>query len=197
MIFGLILAGGRSSRFGEEKAVATLGGKTFIEAALSVLQQGCGEIAVNAKPGSGAARFAETRKLLCLSDPPGTLAGPLAGVLTGLSWADERGAKLLATIPCDTPFLPPDLIARLTAALANENQASAARTVEGLQPLCAVWRVSALGTVQQALSGLAHPPVHEVALKLNAAEVQFAQAWRFANINTQAEFIAAKTLSRN
>ena len=45
-------------------------------------------------------------------------AGPLAGVLTGLDWARTHapGCRWVASVPCDAPFLPRDLVARLRAA---------------------------------------------------------------------------------
>ena len=62
-----------------------------------------------------------------------------------------------------------------------------AETAEGRQPLCAVWPVSALLTVQEALAGGAHPATWMVLERVAAKHVNFPRAEAFANVNTRAE----------
>ena len=71
MIAGLILAGGRSSRFGQEKALAELGGEPLIARVEKVLARGASPLAVSARTGSAAAAYAAQRRLACLPDAPG------------------------------------------------------------------------------------------------------------------------------
>src|SRR5689334_23373453 len=99
-IAGLVLAGGQSSRFGGNKALAVLDGETLAGRMARLLGAHCSHVALSANaplPGID---------LPTLPDPPGAQAGPLSGVLAGLRWAKSLGAQWLVTAPCDTPLLP-------------------------------------------------------------------------------------------
>jgi molybdopterin-guanine dinucleotide biosynthesis protein A len=191
MIVGVVLAGGRALRFGADKALAELGGRSLLDASLAVLERSCAQIAVNARADSPVAGATRARGLACLPDPSGAPRGPLAGVLAGLTWAQDIGAELLASAPCDTPFLPAELVDRLAAALTAESGAAFARAPEGVHPLCAVWRVRALETLTKALAGGDHPPVREALRRLGAVAVDFDDDDAFHNINTQGDLAAA------
>src|SRR5579875_2886974 len=141
MICGLVLAGGRSSRFGREKAMAELGGRPLIGWAVAVLEREVGALAVSARDGSGAADYANSRGWTVLADAADGPEGPLAGIAGGLRWAGGLRAEALFTVPCDAPFLPADLLTRL-AASRTANGPAVARTAEGLEPLCALWPTS-------------------------------------------------------
>lgn len=187
MIAGLVLAGGRSRRFGAEKALAPLGeGRTLLDAALAVLAPACGPIAVSAREGSGAAALAEARGLPWLTDPPGTPEGPLAGLLAGLAWARGLGAPLLASAPCDTPVLPPELVARLAETLRPGDEAAVARAPDGPHPLCGLWRTSLAEPLAMLLAD-GHPPVRRALERLGGRFVDFPDAAAFANVNTRDE----------
>src|ERR1700736_4200616 len=141
-VAGIVIAGGRSVRFGAEKAVALLGGKPLLVWAVERLQRSCRAVAVNARPGTEAEALARARGLVVLHDASGDAAGPLAGVTAGLGWAVELGASALAVSRCDVPLLPDDVFSRLIHC-AGSGPAMAA-TRDGHQPLCSVWPVSAL-----------------------------------------------------
>jgi molybdopterin-guanine dinucleotide biosynthesis protein A len=187
-----VIAGGRSVRFGGEKAVALLSGKPLLTWAVERLQRSCAAVAVNARPGTKAAELAGAKNLPVLHDVAGDAAGPLAGIKVGLLWAREQGAHAMAVSPCDVPLLPDDLFIRLIDAAGSG--ASIAMTAEGHQPLCSVWPVSALEKVTEALEGGAHPATWKMLSSLGAAQVRFPDAEAFANVNTQAdlEVIAAR-----
>jgi molybdopterin-guanine dinucleotide biosynthesis protein A len=181
-VAGLVLSGGRSSRFGGEKAAALLAGRPLLAWAVERLRASCALVAVSARPGSEAETLAGG--LPVLHDRPDDPDGPLAGVRAGLAWARRIGAGALAVSPCDAPLLPDGLYPRLIAA-AGEGGAAAAETVDGVQPLCAVWPVSALHRVEAAIAGGAHPPVRRLLEELGAARVRFDDAAAFANLNTR------------
>jgi len=191
-VLGVVIAGGRSVRFGGEKAVALLAGRPLLMWAVQRLQRSCAVVAVNARPQTEAEALARTENLPVLQDAPGDAAGPLSGVKAGLFWARELGAHAIAVSPCDVPLLPEDLFGRLIEAAGSG--ASMAETGEGHQPLCAVWPVSALEKVTQALEGGAHPATWRMLDSIGAARVRFPDAAAFANVNTRAdlETIAAR-----
>lgn len=184
-VAGLILAGGRSVRFGSEKAAALLHGRTLLQRALDRLPAGSVR-AVSARPGSRAEAIARAAGAAVLHDAPGDPAGPLAGIRAGLGWA---GAAWLAVAPCDAPFLPADLNDRLAAAL-GDAPAAFAETEEGPQPLCALWTPAALPALTAALSDGAHPSVWRFLDGIGAARVRFTDAAGFHNINTPADLAA-------
>ena len=181
-IGGLVLAGGLSSRFGSEKAVADHEGRPMMAWPVEVLRRSCAEVAASVKSGSGAEALARDWGLERLIDAPGDPDGPLSGVKAGLIWAAGKGYALLAVAPCDTPALPSDMIERLVAALGDAGAAYAV-TDQGPQPLCSVWRTSALGAVTDWLTGERHPPAKRLLASLNAPAVAFEDAAAFANFN--------------
>ena len=180
---GLVIAGGRSVRFGGEKAVALLGERPLLLLAAQRLQRSCSVVAVNARPGTQAESLANEAQLAVLKDDPGDASGPLAGVKVGLRWARDLGARALAISPCDVPLLPLDVFTRLIEAAGAG--AALAVTPEGRQPLCSVWPVSALETVTQALANGQHPPTWQLLESLGAVRVAFDDAAAFANVNTR------------
>jgi molybdopterin-guanine dinucleotide biosynthesis protein A len=191
-VVGLVLAGGRSVRFGGEKAVALLDGRPLLEWAARRLESVCLDVAINVRTGTEAESVAKALGLPTLYDAPGDAAGPLAGVKSGLIWAEEQGADTLAVSPCDAPLLPDDLYLRLLAAA--EGGAALAETSDGRQPLCALWPVAALAAIREALVGGAHPPTWRLLEQLGARKVSFEHPEAFANVNTRDDLSAVEAL---
>jgi molybdopterin-guanine dinucleotide biosynthesis protein A len=182
---GLVLAGGRSSRFGGEKAAARLRGRPLLRIALDRLAPDCAALAVSAAVGSEAERLAGEAGATVLPDPAGAPAGPLAGVCAGLSWANARGAALLAVAPCDLPLLPASLFRELRAALTDRDGAAVVRTPDGLQSLCLVARTELHAALEALLATGRHPPVHEWLADVGARELPMADGRPFLNVNTR------------
>ena len=189
-VVGTVIAGGRSLRFGGEKAAALLAGESLLSWAVRRLQRSCAAVAVNARPGTAAAALATDAGLSVLHDVAGDPLGPLAGVRVALEWAEARGAKLLAVSPCDSPLLPESLFDELIAAARAANGAAMAVTDEGRQPLCAVWPVNALARVREAIAAGAHPPTWRVLESVGAVPVNVGPAEAFANVNTREDLAA-------
>jgi molybdenum cofactor guanylyltransferase len=187
-VVGLVLAGGRSVRFGGEKAAADLAGRPLVLWAAQRLQRSCQVVAANVRPGTESEGLAQAAGLALLYDIPGDALGPLAGIKVGLIWARDQGARSLAVSPCDVPHLPEDLFDRLIASAVDVP--ALAETAEGAQPLCSVWPVSALAQVTAALEGGNHPATWRLLQSLGAKRVSFPDAQAFANINTRADLAA-------
>ena len=185
-ILGLVLAGGRSSRFGGgEKAAGLLHGRTLLDLAVERLRASCAAVAVSAAAGSEVERLAQGAGLPVLHDAAEGPRGPLCGLLAGLAWARREGAGLLAPLPCDVPHAPEDLVARLASALTPNDGAAVARTPDGLQSLCTLLRTGLEPALATLLARGEHPPVHEWLADVRAREVAFADGAAFANLNTR------------
>jgi molybdopterin-guanine dinucleotide biosynthesis protein A len=182
-VAGVVIAGGRSTRFGGEKATALLAGKPLLVWAAERLRASCEQVAVNARSGTEAEALAQAQGLAVLYDAAGDPAGPLSGVRAGLQWARVIGAAQLAVSPCDVPLLPEDVFVRL---LQEANGGAAlAETKDGLQPLCSVWPTTALDLLRAALAGGSHPAIWRQLDALGARRVRFEPAAAFTNVNTR------------
>lgn len=148
--FGVILAGGQSTRMGGgDKGLLTLGGQTILRHVLDRLEPQVGQIALNAN--GDPARFA-AYNLPVIPDSIDGFAGPLAGVLAGLDWAANENATHIITAAADTPFFPDNLTSALV--MAAETQAkpiALARTENGRHPTFGLWPVSLRDDLRTAL----------------------------------------------
>lgn len=195
LAFGLILAGGQGRRLGgADKALLPFGGQSLLAQAIARLTPQVRQIALSAN--GDPVRFASFG-LTVLPDPPAWPgAGPLAGIVAGLSWAEKLwsdaakdGIALpgLLTLAIDTPFSPFDLGARLATAARQAPQGAAIAAYQGrLHPTCAFWPLSARPALEKALSQGQRRLV-DICGKLQAAPVDFADYPEdpFENINTR------------
>jgi molybdopterin-guanine dinucleotide biosynthesis protein A len=181
-IAGVLLAGGKSSRFGGEKAIALFGGKTLMEVVVLAFKD-LPRFAVSAQPSSGAAARARGWGVPVLNDDVSAPAGPLAGVAAGLDWAKRAGFAFIATAPCDAPLLPGDFVQRLADGI-GAAPAAYAVTRRGEHPLCALWRVNLLEALSARLGAGEHPAARDFLRDIGAAVVHFDDAHAFANANT-------------
>ncbi len=114
-ITGLVLAGGRGARMGGvDKGLQNFNGLPMALHTLLRLQPQVGQAMVNANRNLSAY---ESFGVPVWPDALPDYAGPLAGFLTGLEQADT---PWVATVPCDSPLFPQDLVARLAEAAAGD-----------------------------------------------------------------------------
>jgi molybdopterin-guanine dinucleotide biosynthesis protein A len=180
---GLALAGGRSSRFGSEKAVALFRGRPLLAWSLEALEAVCGVVAAAAAATSGAAALARAKGLTVLADDPRHPAGPLSGIAAGLAWAAGEDYPLLAVLPCDCPCAGAEEIGALLAALGDAEAAFAA-TADGPQALVSVWRTTLADALAGELADGRHPPVRAALANFGARQVDFPDPARFWNVNS-------------
>lgn len=130
-VLGAVLAGGRSSRFGSDKALALHLGKPLIDHAIEALAQQGDAVAVVGRDRPGATS---------LSDWPESGCGPLGGLAGALDHAARNGFDLVLTCGVDSISLPADLLSWLAPAPAY----AASQPVLGLWPAAAASRLKDL-----------------------------------------------------
>ena len=111
-ILGIILAGGKSSRFGEDKSTAKLGNKTLLDHTVSKIENEFNEILVISN--NKDFNF-KNSKIQIVGDCIEGQLGPLVGILTAMKWVtkNKKNYKWIASFPCDTPFFDIKLISEL------------------------------------------------------------------------------------
>lgn len=141
-ISGAVLAGGKSSRIGTDKALLKLDGQTLIERAVSTLRPYTGDpiIITNAS---------DKYKFLNLSVYSDIIAdtGPLGGILTALEKSNTTHCLVLA---CDLPFVSGELI----KILCNQGLVHDISVVDagfGVEPLCAVYSKRCISPIRKQL----------------------------------------------
>ncbi len=188
-ITGLILAGGRSSRMAHagqarDKALIQFKGKRLIDHVYEKLAPQVGGVMINANQNHEQFKSFKVR---VLSDAIGDYAGPLAGLHAGL-FASKR--PFLITVPCDSPFFPDDLVARMFDALESTSSAVAiAMSGDQPHPVFALVRRSVLDHLSDFLKqgGRKIDAWYDT---LTTVQVDFNDDALFGNINTPQELEA-------
>ncbi|MBE0621605.1 MAG: molybdenum cofactor guanylyltransferase [Burkholderiales bacterium] len=188
-ITGLILAGGQGRRMGGvDKGLQDFRGKRLVDHVFERLAPQVGGIIINANQNHDAYGTFGVR---VVSDAIGEYAGPLAGLHAGLSVSQR---PYLATAPCDSPFLPGDLVARLYAGLKSAGaDLAVAKTGKWQQPVFCIVRRDVLDHLTAFLEAGGRK-VDAWYATLRVAEVAFDdEAEAFSNINTNDELKALET----
>jgi molybdenum cofactor guanylyltransferase len=159
-IVGVILAGGRAERMGGgDKCLREIAGKTILARVIERIRPQVDDLVLNAN--GDPARFA-AYGLTVVPDTVVDFAGPLAGVLAGLEWAEASHpqAHYIVTAPADGPFLPRDLVKHLVGTLVAED-AELVTAACGTQtyPVVGLWPVR---LAQALYDALAKEGVHKV-----------------------------------
>ena len=188
---GLLLAGGLGRRMGgADKGLLLLEQLPLAQWVIDRLRPQVGPLLISANRNvEDWARFSYP----VIADHIGGFAGPLAGIQAGLAACTT---PWLVTAPCDSPFLPADLVARLSAAaLAADADLAVVRCGERLQLVFSLMRREVLPDLDAFLAGGGRG-IRTWFERLTIAVVDFADETAFANINTPQELAAAQLQQR-
>lgn len=188
-VTGIVLAGGMGRRMGGvDKGLVELDGRPMVAHVLARLVPQVGAVIINAN--QNRERYAAFGHPV-VADAVGGFAGPLAGLHAGMSVAATR---YVATVPCDSPFLPADLVARLGAALLRERaQLAVAHTYAQAHPVFALVTRDVLGHLESFLQGGGRKiDAWYASLAVVAVPFDDEEA-AFRNINTADELAAVAT----
>ncbi|MFN4207175.1 MAG: molybdenum cofactor guanylyltransferase MobA [Agrobacterium albertimagni] len=193
----VILAGGLSRRMGRDKAELILGTTPLALRTAERLRLQTSAVYLNASEGHPLAA-----QLPLLQDTRPDRPGPLAGVLAGLKLFTELpgGPAHVLTTPCDTPFLPRDLLKRLQDGVRGDAIMLAAcngRT----HPITALWPVTLAEDLERWLDDPDHRRVFDFVARHPNETVEFAPLEGpfgpvdpFFNINTPEDLAMAEAI---
>jgi molybdopterin-guanine dinucleotide biosynthesis protein A len=178
-VVGVILAGGRGSRMdGRDKGWVQFQGRPLIQHVLERFAPQVGRVVVSAN--RNLERYAALGVEVVPDILPG-YQGPLAGLQAAFAATD---ADLLASVPCDNPFLPLDLVARLRAQLEScDADIAVARSGGRVHPVFSLCTQAARGGLERALAG-GERRLETWCRSMNLVEADFEDAKAFRNINT-------------
>ena len=147
---GAILAGGRSTRFGADKRVASFHGEPLVERVARVLGSVVNRVVLVTADGVALSGIA----IPAIADEYPS-AGPLAGIHAALSYALALGSRGALIVGCDMPFISAGLLQELIRR-GNEGRSPAVAPQSegrrGLEPLCAWYSCAAFPPIEAALS---------------------------------------------
>ncbi|WP_422386277.1 molybdenum cofactor guanylyltransferase MobA [Paracoccus sulfuroxidans] len=192
-----MLAGGRSTRMGGgNKALRLLGGETLLSRVITRLRDQCAPLALNTNTDP---ELFTDYDLPIISDTYPGFAGPLAGVLAAMEWAQSLGMPAVVTVSVDTPFVPLDLVHRLREAAGRHGIALAASPDETGRvqdhPTCGLWPVALRDDLYAAIeSGLLRPGMYAAAHDPGRAIFTSQPFDPFINLNTPADLVGAERL---
>ena len=111
-IIGIILAGGKSSRFGEDKSNIRLGNKTLLDHTIDKIEKEFNEVLIISNNKNYNFK---NKKIYTIKDCIEGQLGPLVGILTAMKWVKEnkKNYRWIISFPCDTPFFDTKLITKL------------------------------------------------------------------------------------
>lgn len=173
MILGAVLAGGLSSRFGSDKALAELGGQTLLARAVATLEPHCHAVVVVGRSDA---------PVPTIPDRPASGLGPLGGIAAALHYAASHGYADVLTCGVDCAGLGADTLAELGASPAYSAD----------QPVIGLWPASAAVAVDALLASDARHSMRAFAERIGARGVRLSVIP--ANINTRADLAAAQEL---
>jgi molybdopterin-guanine dinucleotide biosynthesis protein A len=192
----IILAGGKSTRLGRDKASATLLGVSMLQRAVSRIEGLVGEMIVVRAAGQTLPDVETSASLRVVEDVYAD-SGPLGGIYTGLSAITTPRA---ITVACDMPLLQPDLLAGLLLLASDFDAVVPTNDMYLPEPLCAVYTTRCLPATHSQLGAGAL----KVALFLDMVRVRYVpptewRAWdpdglSFLNVNREADLRRAESL---
>lgn len=207
-VYGYVQAGGGSTRFGVDKALVELQGKSMLDRTCALLMPVCKSVRIIAP----FEKYPQALVPVVTDKWPGE--GPLGGILTALYHADDMSRALSLApgmaeearthcliVSCDMPFLRREWLTFLCErAIRGKADVVVPKSKSGPEPLCACWRSDAAPAIQRAFDGGIRK-VTEV-MKRVRMEVLDESAWKrfdsdgrlFWNMNTPEDYEEARRI---
>ena len=192
-ILGVVLAGGKSKRFGDDKTTAKLGNKSLLDHTIEKIEKKFDEILIisnNEKHISIKKNVFSTKDLI-----EGHL-GPLVGVLSAMEWIKKhkKNYNWIATFPCDTPFFDENLVDKIMNCPKNSSKKLFfLKSGNRRHNIFGLWSLELKDILLEDINK-GHRKVEELANKVGSEiiEINDENDYNFLNINTKEDLEKAK-----
>ena len=194
-ILAVVLAGGQSKRFGEDKNQVKLGNITLLEHTLNKIKSKFNKIIIVSNKDL-------VKNYTVIDDCIEGQLGPLVGVLSAMKWIKKNNFSYnwVATFPCDTPFFNISIIDEFTkAAKLNDSYLYFAKTEEKRHNIFGLWSLKLIEILEKDIIQNNYRKVEKWANKagVKIINVSYDGTDPFFNINTQEDLIEAEKILKN
>ena len=194
-ILAVVLAGGKSKRFGEDKNQIKLGDKTLLEHVLSKINNKFEEILI---VSSHNLEIKKSENITIIPDCFDDF-GPLAGVLSSMKWVkdNQKKYKWVATFPSDTPFFEISIIEEYKKRInINDSSLYFIKSNNKRHNIFGLWSIDLLDVLEDDLKNNNFRKVEDWADKIGVKtiDIEVNEFDPFFNINTKEDFEKAKEI---
>ena len=195
-ILAVVLAGGQSKRFGEDKNQAKLGDLTLLEHVLAKVTKNFEKILIISNQ---SLNLKTLNSITIIPDCIKGNLGPLVGVLTAMKWIKQNNKQYqwIATFPSDTPFFDTSIIEKYKSRInLNESLLYFARSNQKRHNIFGLWSVKLMDTLENDLINNNFRKVEEWADKIGVEtiNVKIDKFDPFFNINTKTDLEEAEKI---
>ena len=192
-ILAVILAGGKSKRFGNDKTIAKLGNKTLLDHTIEKIEKNFNEILI---VSNSEKIDIKKKNIFSIKDLIEGYLGPLVGVLSAMVWIEKNKKKYnwIATFPCDTPFFDENLINKIkNFPKESEKKLFFLKSGSRRHNIFGLWSLELKETLLDDINN-GHRKVEDWANKIGSEiiEIDDKNEYNFLNINTKEDLEKAK-----
>ena len=196
-ILAVVLAGGKSQRFGEDKSQVKLGAKLLIDYILSEITGEFNKILI---VSNSSIDFKHSDKISVIKDIKKNL-GPLGGVLTAMKWVkhNNKDYKWILTFPVDTPFFKRTILQKFLQDIQpEESKLFFIKSNNTRHNIFGLWSVDLMEKLEEDLNkGERKVEVWANSIGVKTVNIEFQNEDPFFNINTKEDLEIAKKRLKN
>jgi molybdopterin-guanine dinucleotide biosynthesis protein A len=196
-ILGVVLAGGKSQRFGEDKCQVKLGDKLLIDYILSEIIDEFKEVLLIS---NNKIRYNNSNKISLVEDLKKGL-GPLGGILTAMKWIkkNNRSYKWISTFPSDTPFFKKKILNNFLEEIKGyEGKLFFINSNDTRHNIFGLWSIDLLESLEKDLdNGERKVEMWANKIGVKSINMKFENKDPFFNINTKEDLIKAEEYLEN
>ena len=194
-ILGVVLAGGKSKRFGEDKSKVILGDKTLLEHTLHKIKSKFNNVVI-------VSNNSFSKDYTIIKDCVEGQLGPLVGVLSAMKWIKKKNLsyKWIITFPCDTPFFELIIIDKfIEASKLNDSLLYFAKSAKKRHNIFGLWSMELIEILEKDIIENNYRKVEQWANKIGVKtiNISYDNIDPFFNINTKEDLAEAKKILKN
>ena len=196
-ILGVVLAGGKSLRFGEDKSQVKLNNKSLIDHILSEILTEFKELLI---VSNNSIKFNKSEKISIIGDFKNNL-GPLGGVLTAMKWIKDNNKdyQWISTFPTDTPFFKNQILKDFHNKINLKNgKPFFIKSNNTIHNIFGLWSINLLDLLEKDLNnGQRKVELWANNIGVKIINMEFSNNNPFFNINTKEDLKKAEEILKN